>query len=179
MFFRLSFVTLIVAAVALGTPVKRDEAKVRSDLEALYKQLQALDTSVKGFPNEGATLAEVYAIHEEAESVDTSLETTTNDVNGSPDFTDSQADAIIAYLEKYIVPIVQTGTNDLVAKQPAVKAIHTESIAESDLETMKTNVDELGKTIVGKVPASKQSSVEEQFNSIDNALSNAITVYSS
>lgn len=60
MFFRLSFVTLIVAAVALGTPVKRDEAKVRLDLEALYKQLQALDTSVKAFPNEGATLAEVY-----------------------------------------------------------------------------------------------------------------------
>lgn len=60
MFFRLSFVTLIVAAVALGMPAKRDEAKVKSDLETLYKQLQALDASVKAFPDSGATLAEVY-----------------------------------------------------------------------------------------------------------------------
>ena len=60
MFFRLSFVTLIFAAVALGTPVKRDAAEVASDIQNLAALLQALDKGINALPNSGGTLTEIY-----------------------------------------------------------------------------------------------------------------------
>ena len=46
MFFRLSFVTLIFAAVALGTPVKRDAATVALAIQNLAGPLQTLDKGI-------------------------------------------------------------------------------------------------------------------------------------
>ena len=59
MLFRLSFVTLIIAAVSLGTPVRRDAAKVESDITDLGNRVEALDTSVNALPNSGGTLVQV------------------------------------------------------------------------------------------------------------------------
>jgi hypothetical protein len=59
MLFRLSFVTLILAAVSLGTPVKRDADTVGSDIEGLQVQVQTLDTSVNALPSSGGTPAQV------------------------------------------------------------------------------------------------------------------------
>lgn len=56
MFFRLSFVTLLLALLALGTPVKRDASQVESDIKSLTSKSQTLDVSIKAFPNSGATI---------------------------------------------------------------------------------------------------------------------------
>ena len=107
MFFRLSFVTLIFATVALGTPVKRDMAEVASDIQNLAGPLQALDTAINALPDSEGTLPEIYMsvpqqlaalhfylrlksdahtwknIHQEATKVEAAVKTTTNNVNVS------------------------------------------------------------------------------------------------
>lgn len=62
MFFRLSFVTLILAVGALGTPVIRDSdaGQVEADIKVLIEKARALDQSVKAFPKTGGTMEEVY-----------------------------------------------------------------------------------------------------------------------
>lgn len=50
MFFRLSFVTLIFALLTLGTPVKRDLAKVESDINAIGGQLTKLNNAIEALP---------------------------------------------------------------------------------------------------------------------------------
>ena len=60
MFFRLSFVTLVLAAVALGTPAKRDATTVASAIQNLAGPLQALDEAINALPKSGGTLPEIY-----------------------------------------------------------------------------------------------------------------------
>lgn len=60
MFFRLSFVTLIIAAVALGTPVKRDAAQVELDIQNLEAQSKELDESIQEVSDSNPTLGQIY-----------------------------------------------------------------------------------------------------------------------
>ena len=49
MFIRLSFVTLVLAVLALGTPVKRDTEKVLMDIDDIRDKSQALDDSIRAY----------------------------------------------------------------------------------------------------------------------------------
>lgn len=60
MLFRLSFVTLIIAAVTLGTPVKRDVPQIEQDVQNLGAQSKTLDQSILAFPTSGGTSPQLY-----------------------------------------------------------------------------------------------------------------------
>ncbi|KAG6380048.1 hydrophobic surface binding protein A-domain-containing protein [Boletus reticuloceps] len=178
MFIRLSFVTLIFAVAALGMPVKRDAAKVGQDIEDLDKQVQALDASVNAFPNMGGTLAQVYAIHQATESVDKVIMTTTNDANASEGFNDDEGNSIFSLIKERLGPDVKKGLDDLVAKHPAISALHASPIAEADINILKKDSNALGNAIVAKAPANLKSDIMEQFDAINKELANAANVYS-
>ncbi|KAF8552299.1 hypothetical protein OG21DRAFT_1604796 [Imleria badia] len=178
MFFRLSFVTLIFAAVALGTPVKRDAAEVVEDIQKVDAQTKSLDELIQAFPNSGGTLPEVYAIHEAGVKVEGTLLTATNDASASSDFTDAQSNTNLAELRILASDVKETLAN-LVTKEPAVSKMGAAPIAESDLQNLKAATDALYKALYPKMQPDTQSALKELFSDTDAEFSNAIKAYSS
>jgi hypothetical protein len=177
MLFRLSFVTLILAAVSLGTPVKRDADTVGSDIEGLQVQVQTLDTSVNALPSSGGTPAQVLAIHDDVTKLDAAIKSATNDVIATADLTDAQADTINGLLAK-LATLVEKALDDLVAKKPALAADDATKIAKSDLQNLKTNSDGFGNAMLVKTPEAKKSDLQKQLSAMDSAFSSAINEYS-
>ncbi|KAN0094979.1 Hydrophobic surface binding protein A domain containing protein [Tylopilus felleus] len=180
MFFRLSFVTLILAVGALGTPVIRDSdaGQVEADIKVLIEKARALDQSVKAFPKTGGTMEEVYQIHVDAINLDNAIKAATEHASASAPFTDAQANNIIGLMTSGILPVVNEGLDDLIAKKDAIAAFYATGIARSDLGILKTDTDKFGQAIWANTPADKQDTFEKVINTLDVDFSAASKAYS-
>ncbi|KAG8215931.1 hydrophobic surface binding protein A-domain-containing protein [Butyriboletus roseoflavus] len=165
MFFRLSFVTLIFALSAFGTPIKRDVTQVESDVKALDTQTNMLNEAINSLPDSNATLAQAQAIHDQAMELGTAIQGATTNLMATSPFDNSQAATMLGETQQLTDDIVN-GLKDLDDKKNTIDALWLNGIVAEDLVSLDTDTKVFGDQYMTKIPTSKAKTVQEQMDTI-------------
>ncbi|KAJ7769452.1 hydrophobic surface binding protein [Mycena metata] len=172
---------LSVAAVGLALSLKRDVAKVESDIATISTQVTTLDNAIEAYPTSGGTLVAALGIHTDATNLVTTLNGATTDAtaNGALDETDART--ILNSVEA-LEPTILDALTDIVVKKPAFAALPIGGIPAlilQDLKNLKTATVAFAGALISAAPADLTAEATQLQNNITAAFDPAIAAYSS
>lgn len=170
--------SVVTASSALVT--KRTVAQVESDITNIATQVNALDSSIKAFPDTGGTLLSALAIHSSATSLLSTIQTATTDTTATAAFSEGDGATILAAVEGF-EPTILDALTAIVAKQPAFQALPIGGIPAlvlQDLQNLNSGTTAFENALIAKSPADLLAQANDIKTSIGNAFTTAIAAYS-
>ncbi|KAK0461274.1 hydrophobic surface binding protein [Desarmillaria tabescens] len=172
------FLSVVTASSALIT--KRTVAQVEADIANIATQVNALDSSIKAFPDTGGSLISALAIHSSATSLISTLQTATTDTTATDAFSESDGATILAAVEGF-EPTILDALTAIVEKQPAFQALPIGGIPAlvlQDLQNLDSGTTAFSNALIAKSPADLLDQANEIKTTIADAFDTAISAYS-
>ncbi|TKY88882.1 hypothetical protein EX895_002123 [Sporisorium graminicola] len=165
-----SALLLVLASIVSGTTV----ATVKSDISAIDTAVTSLN---KQLQSDSLTYFSALAISQAATALDDKIKTGTTDVQGLTETpTDADAQDIINTLtgtEKN----VKSATDRLVVLKPQFTSLGVQSIAKSNIATLKTDTATFGAALVSVSPANEKAAAQSLADKFNADLANAAAAY--
>ncbi|KAJ7031749.1 hydrophobic surface binding protein [Mycena alexandri] len=176
------FLTVLsVAAVGLALSLKRDVAKVESDIATISSQVTTLDNAIEAYPTTGGTLLAALGIHTDATNLVTTLNGATTDATANGALDEDDARTILTSVEA-LEPIILDALTDIVVKKPAFAALPIGGLPAlilADLKNLKTATVAFAGALISAAPADLTDEATQLQNNITAAFDPAIAAYSS
>ncbi|KAK0212851.1 hydrophobic surface binding protein [Desarmillaria ectypa] len=170
--------SVVTASFALVT--KRTVAQVEADIANIATQVNALDNSIKAFPNTGGSLISALAIHSSATSLISTLQTATTDTTATAAFSENDGATILASVEAF-EPTILDALTAIVAKRPAFQALPIGGIPAlvlQDLHNLNSGTTAFSNALIANSPADLLDQANGIKSTIGNAFDTAIATYS-
>ncbi|KAF7349329.1 Hydrophobic surface binding protein [Mycena sanguinolenta] len=170
------FVSLCLIAASVSSPTKRTVAQVEADIASISTQLTTLDEEIKDFTAPDPLGA--LSIQMTTGSLEHTLNTATLHVKETGPIGEADAPTILDSVEA-IEPIIIDALTQIAGKKANFAALLVAPpVVLADLETLKTDTDELGAALISVAPTDLKPSATSIMSAIDAAFATAIAAYS-
>ncbi|KAJ7051307.1 hydrophobic surface binding protein [Mycena amicta] len=179
MLFARLLTVVSVAAVSLALVAKRDAATVEADIATITTKVTTLDNAIEAFPLTGGSLVNALAIHSDATSLITTLNTATSDATNAGAFSEDDGASILASVEA-IEPIILDALQDIVVKKPAFAALPIgglPALIYVDLQNLQNATIAFANALIADSPADLVDEATTLRDNINAAFGPAIAAY--
>ncbi|KAJ6576064.1 hydrophobic surface binding protein [Mycena vulgaris] len=169
----------VCVAVGLALTVKRDVALVKADIAKITTQVTTLDNAIEAFPLTGGSLVNALAIHTDATSLITTLNTATTDTTANGALAEADGRTILTSVEA-IEPTILDALSNIVVKKPAFAALPIGGLPAlilQDLKNLKTATVAFSAALVANAPADLVAEATTVQTTITAAFDPAIAAY--
>lgn len=155
---------LITTASALVV-TKRDAAQIRSDLQLINSDTNALKSAADRYTG---GLFGAIPVQNAADKLEDDINTATDNANASAPVSDSEAADIISYINNTLQPSVDAALTSIENKRSQFTSAGLKGSVQDTLATLRKDTNEYGQALLAKAPASQQSAGNAALTRIDN-----------
>lgn len=166
---------LLFAAAAYSLVVTRTFQTVLTNLEKIDTDTKTLTSAINSWDG---SIGGSITIQDDENAVDNDVKAATNEAKTEPVASSANSKTIIAYVNNSLGPDTHAALNALVAKKSQFAAAGLTSTVESDLKTLKSDVDALGAALVAIASSDQKSNGQAAITTIDGYFTTAINAFS-
>lgn len=168
---------LVFLAVAVtGSVIKRDAAQVKSDLQLINTDTQAVTAAVNNY--NGGGINNALPIVRAQSKLSNDIKSATDHAKAAGALSEADSSAIIGYIRNTLQPSIKASLSALKSKKDKFAADGLTSIVKSRLESLKSDTDNLSAALVASAPPSKVSEAKAVSGAIDADFNDAIGYFS-
>lgn len=171
----ITHVLLLAAAASAAVIQGRTPATVLSNLKKINTASTTLDKAVTSWDG---SVSGVIPIQNDSNALDNDVKSATKEAGTEKQATSAASKQIIGYVTNTLAPNTKKTLNDLVAAKPKFKADGLDSTVESNLKTLKTDVDALGQALLKIASADQKANAQKNIKNIDGYFAIAIKAFS-
>ncbi|QPG93553.1 hypothetical protein C2857_000703 [Epichloe festucae Fl1] len=167
---------LFLAVAVTGSVIKRDAGQVKSDLQLINTDTQAVTAAVNNYNGGGVTNA--LPIVRAQSKLSRDIKSATDHAKAAGGISEADASAIIGYIKNTLQPSIQGSLSALKTKKGNFDADGLTPTVKSSLESLKSDTDNLSAALIAGTPPSKVSEAKGVSDAIDASFNDAIAYFS-
>lgn len=167
---------IVLATSVVAAVVPRDAAKIQSDLQTINSDTQALTKAINNYS--GGGLAAALPVANAESTLDKAIKSATSDANSLSTVSDSDANAIIGYINQTLEPSIAGSIDAIIAKKAAFTSGGIAGIVSGDLKSLQSDAAALGKALVAKSPSGESSAASSAAAAVNAQLARGVAAYS-
>ena len=136
--------------------------------------MQALKKAADNF---SGGLFGALPVQNAASTLEDDLDTATTNANNSAAVSDSEASSIISYISNTLTPSIEAALTSVENKKSQFTSAGLKGTVQDTLTTLRSKTNTYGNALLGKAPASAQSSGNAALTKIDNDFAAAQAFY--
>ncbi|GAB0138444.1 hypothetical protein EsDP_00006679 [Epichloe bromicola] len=173
----LSVRNIVFLAVAVtGSVIRRDAAQVKSDLQLINADTQAVTAAVNNY--NGGGYANALPIVGAQSKLSDDIKAATDHAKAAGGLSEADADAIVGYIRDTLQPSIQASLSALKSKRDKFAGDGLSPIVKSSLGSLKMDTDNLSAALVAGTPPSRVSEAKAVSDAIDASFDDAIAYFS-
>ncbi|KAF8585461.1 hypothetical protein K439DRAFT_1343284 [Ramaria rubella] len=173
-----AFVVIASSLAALGVPHnKRTVAQVEADIATISTAVTNLNNAINAFTSE--SLTDALAIHDQAGTLETAINTGTTDVQNTGAVDETDATSILNAVNA-IQPTIIAALDAIITKKTLFEDLPLAGVAglvKQDLGTLNTDTSAFEAALIAAAPTDLQANATAIKTAIDAAFSAAIAAY--